>query len=314
MPRRPIDITVPDLSGKRAVVTGGSDGIGLGLATRLAAAGAEVLLPVRNPRKGEAAIAKIRQAHPTANVSLRELDLSSLDSVAALGEALRAEGQPIRILINNAGVMTPPDRQTTVDGYELQFGTNHLGHFALVGHLLPLLRSGHARVTSQISVSANQNSVNWQDLNWERSYKGSHAYSQSKIAFGLFGLELDRRSQAHGWGITSNLSHPGVAPTSLLAARPEIGRDRDTLGVRLIRGLSARGILLGTVESAKLPALYAATAADALGARLYGPNGPGHLGGPPAEQKLYSRLRSAEDARRVWEVSEELSKVSFPNG
>nr|MDT0664688.1 SDR family oxidoreductase [Micromonospora sp. DSM 115978] len=209
MPRTPLNITVPDLAGKRAVVTGGSDGIGRGLATRLAAAGAEVLLPVRNPRKGEAAITTIRQAAPDANVSLRELDLSSLASVAALGEALRDEGRPIHVLVNNAGVMTPPDRQTTVDGFELQFGTNHLGHVALVAELMPLLRAGHARVTSQVSIAANRGAINWDDLNWERSYDGMKAYSQSKIAFGLFGLELGRRSQANGWGVTSNLAHPG---------------------------------------------------------------------------------------------------------
>ena len=309
MPGRLIDIIVPDLSGKRAVVTGASDGIGLGLATRLAAAGAEVLLPVRNPRKGEAATTTIRQRNPNANVSLRALDLSSLDSVAALGEALREEGHPIHILINNAGVMTPPDRQTTADGFELQFGTNHLGHFALVGHLLPLLRVGRARVTSQISVAANRNSINWDDLNWERSYDGMRAYSQSKIAFGLFGLELDRRSQANGWGITSNLSHPGIAPTSLLAARPEVGRDQDTRGVRLIRTLSARGILVGTVQTAQLPALYAATSPDAKSGGFYGPRGLGHMGGPPGKQKLFSRLRSTEDAQRIWQVSEELVNV-----
>lgn len=311
MPRRPIDITVPDLSGKRAVVTGASDGIGLGLATRLAAAGAEVLLPVRNPRKGEAASTTIREKIPDAHVSLRELDLSSLDSVAALGEALRAEGQPIHILINNAGVMTPPDRQTTADGFELQFGTNHLGHFALVAHLLPLLRAGRARVTSQVSVAARSGAINWADLNWERSYDGMRAYRQSKIALGLFGLEFDRRSQANGWGITSNLSHPGVAPTNLLAARAELGRDEEVSGRRIIRALSERGILVGTVETAKFPALYAATAADAQNARLYGPRGPGRLGGPPAEQKLYGPLRRAEDARRIWRVSEELTNVSF---
>ncbi|WP_300012810.1 SDR family oxidoreductase [Pseudonocardia sp.] len=311
MPRTRPDITVPDLSGRRAVVTGASDGIGLGLAGRLAAAGAEVLLPVRNPRKGEAAIARIRRQTPGATVSLRSLDLSSLESVAALGETLRDEDRPIHILVNNAGVMTPPDRQTTADGFELQFGSNHLGHFALVGHLLPLLRAGRARVTSQISVAADQNSINWDDPNWIRSYHGRRAYSQSKIALGLFGLELDRRSRAGGWDITSNLSHPGVAPTNLLAARPEVGRPRDTLSVRLIRALSVRGILLGTVETALLPALLAATAVEARGARLYGPSGPGHLGGSPAEQKVYSRLRSAEDARRVWELSEELTTVSF---
>ncbi|MDT0442857.1 SDR family oxidoreductase [Streptomyces johnsoniae] len=314
MPRAPIDITVPDLSGKRAVVTGASDGVGLGLATRLAAAGAEVLLPVRNPRKGEAAVAHIRQTVTHANVSLRSLDLSSLDSVAALGETLREEGHPIHVLINNAGVMTPPDRQTTTDGFELQLGTNHLGHFALVAHVLPLLRAGHARVTSQISVAANQNAINWDDLNWERSYHGRRAYSQSKIAFGLFGLELDRRSQAGGWGITSNLSHPGIAPTNLLAARPEVGRDRATMGGRMIRAMSARGILVGSVGTAQLPALYAATAADAQGARLYGPSGPGHLRGRPAEQKLYSRLRGAENAQRVWQISEELTRTRFPRG
>ncbi|WP_320772915.1 SDR family oxidoreductase [Streptomyces sp. CRN 30] len=309
MPRGTTDITVPDLSGKRAVVTGASDGIGLGIATRLAAAGAEVLMPVRNPRKGETALAGIRRQFPGADVSLRALDLSSLASVAALGETLLAEDRPIHLLVNNAGIMTPPDRQTTADGFELQFGTNHLGHFALVTHLLPLLRAGHARVTSQISVAANSNAINWDDLNWERSYDGMRAYSQSKIALGLFGLELDRRSEAGGWGVTSNLSHPGIAPTSLLAARPEIGRAKDTAGVRLIRALSARGILAGTVHTARLPALHAATSPDAERRAFYGPSGLGHLGGPPGAQKLYGRLRGADDARRIWRISEELVGV-----
>ncbi len=312
MPRRPIDITVPDLTGKRAVVTGASDGMGLAMARRLAAAGAEVIMPVRNPRKGEAAIAGIRQAVPRANVSLRGLDLSSLASVAALGDTLREEGLPIHILISNAGVMRPPNQQTTVDGFELQFGTNYLGHFALVGHILPLLRAGRARVTSQISVSARRGSINWDDLNWKRSYNEMGAYSQSKIAFGLFGLELDRRSKAHGWGIPSNLSHPGVAPTSLLAARPELGRSEDTPYIRRIRALSARGILLGTLETSKLPALMAATDPAAKRGALYSPSGFGRLGGPPSEQRLYPTLRSAQEAARVWQVSGELTKVPFP--
>ncbi|MFC8086114.1 SDR family oxidoreductase [Streptomyces sp. NPDC057340] len=307
MPRTDFDITVPDLTGRRALVTGASDGIGLGIATRLAAAGAEVLLPVRNPRKGEAALDAIRAQVPGAEVSLRTLDLSSLTSVAELGETLLAEDRPIHLLVNNAGVMTPPARQTTADGFELQFGTNHLGHFALVARLLPLLRAGRARVTSQISVAANRNAINWDDLNWERSYDGMRAYSQSKIAFGLFGLELDRRSAAGDWGITSNLSHPGVAPTNLLAARPEVGRARDTLGVRVIRVLSARGILLGTVRTAQFPALYAATSPQAERGAFYGPGGPGRLGGPPAPQKLYSRLRNTDEARRIWARSEELT-------
>ncbi|MFF0340880.1 SDR family oxidoreductase [Kribbella sp. NPDC004875] len=308
MRRTPIDISVPDLSGKRAVITGASDGMGLGMATRLAAAGAEVVLPVRNPRKGEAAIAAIRRAVPAASVSLRSLDLSSLESVAALGERLRDEGQPIHLLINNAGVMTPPSRQTTADGFELQFGTNHLGHFALVGQILPLLRAGRARVTSQISIAARRGAINWDDVNWERSYDGMRAYRQSKIALGLFGLELDRRSKALGWGITSNLSHPGVAPTSLLAARPELGRSQDTPQVRLIRALSARGVLIGTVETAKLPALMAATGPGTF----YGPGGLGQLGGAPAEHQLYRPLRSRADAEHSWRISEELTKTVLP--
>lgn len=296
------ELTLSDLSGRRAVVTGGSDGMGVVIARRLAAAGAEVVLPVRNESKGEAALAAIRAAVPGARVSLRSLDLSSLASVSTLTDELVAEGEPVHLLVNNAGVMTPPDRQTTADGHELQWGTNHLGHVALVLGLLPVLRAGRARVTSQVSVAAARGTVNFDDLDWQRSYDGMAAYRQSKIALGLFGLELDRRSRAEGWGISSNLSHPGVAPTNLLAARPEVGRDRDTLARRVIRALSARGLLVGTVESAALPALLAATTPDG-GGRMFGPKGLGHVGGPPAEQDLYKPLRDADAARRVWEES-----------
>ncbi|WP_261166697.1 SDR family oxidoreductase [Microbacterium sp. Marseille-Q6965] len=312
MPRRNIDITIPPLDGRRAVVTGGSDGIGLRIATRLARAGARLALPVRNPRKGEAAAGSIRRAVPGAEVELLPLDLSSLDSVAALGERLRADGRPIHVLINNAGVMTPPTRQTTADGFELQFGTNHLGHFALVAQLLPLLRAGRARVTSQLSIAAARGGINWDDPAWARGYNGMRAYRQSKIAVGHFGLELQRRSEALGWGITSNLSHPGVAPTSLLSARPELGRSDDTAGVRMIRWASARGLLAGTPETAALPALHAATSPDARPGRLYGPSGPGHLGGAPAEQAPYRPLRRAGDAARLWRLSEELTGVAYP--
>ncbi|BCJ38726.1 short chain dehydrogenase [Actinocatenispora thailandica] len=310
MPRT-IEISVPDLTGKRALVTGASDGMGLRIAARLARAGAQVIMPVRNQRKGETAVDTIRRSVPGADVSLRELDLSSLASVAALGTTLVEEGRPLHVLINNAGVMTPPDRRTTADGFELQFGTNHLGHVALVAQLLPLLRAGRARVTAQISVAAKRGAINWDDLNWERSYDGMAAYRQSKIAFGLFGLELDRRSQRYGWGITSNLSHPGVAPTNLLAARPELGRDQQSAGRRMIVALSRLG-LMGTVDSAGLPAVHAATAPDARRGGFYGPRGPGHLGGAPGPQKLYPRLRGAAEAERVWAVSEELTRVAFP--
>ncbi|MFJ4173225.1 SDR family oxidoreductase [Microbacterium sp. NPDC089696] len=314
MARRTIDIDIPSLAGRRAIVTGGSDGIGLRIAARLARAGAEVILPVRNPAKGDAAAQSIRAEAPAAAVRTLPMDLSSLDSIAAFGDALSSEGAPVHLLINNAGVMTPPERQTTADGFELQFGTNHLGHFALVGHLLPVLRDGRARVVSQVSVAANERSIRWDDLNAERSYRAMDSYSQSKIAFGLFGLELDRRSAALGWGITSMLSHPGVAPTSLLAARPELGRAQDTLGVRFIRWGSARGLLFGTPDTAALPALYAATSPASRRGGFYGPGGPGHLGGAPAEQRLYSRLRSEQEAHRVWEISEQLTGVVYPRG
>ncbi|CAN5197609.1 SDR family oxidoreductase [soil metagenome] len=307
-----LDIPVPDLTGTRAVVTGASDGIGLAIALRLAAAGAEVVLPVRNTLKGEAAVARILEKVPDARLSLEALDLSSLESVTALAARLTADGRPIHHLINNAGLMTPPEHQTTADGFEIQFGTNHLGHFALVGALLPLLRQSGARVVSQTSIAARRGAMNWDDLNWERSYHVDKAYAQSKVAVGLFGVELQRRSAAGDWGITSAVAHPGVAPTSLLAARPEIGRSNDTTAVRMIRAMSRRGILVGTPESAALPAVMAAaTAARLNGDEMFGPRGPGGVGGPPATMPLYPPLRSAADGARLWASSEELTGIRF---
>ncbi|GAA1477153.1 SDR family oxidoreductase [Nocardioides aestuarii] len=303
------DLDLPDLSGRRAVVTGASDGIGLRIASHLAGAGAEVVMPVRNADKGRAAATQIRDRHPDADLVLADLDLSSLESVADLGEKLRADGAPIHLLVNNAGVMTPPERRTTADGFELQLGTNHLGHVALTAHLLPLLREGRARVVSQTSVAARSGSIHWDDLQWERSYDAMRSYRQSKIACGLFGLELARRSEAAGWGITSVLSHPGVAPTSLLAARPEMGRDGDTREVRMIRWLSRHGLLVGTPETAALPAVLAATTSNP--ADFYGPQGLGNAGGPPGPQKLWKPLQDTETASRLWSVSEELTGVSF---
>lgn len=304
-----LDINVPDLSGKLALVTGASDGVGLEIAARLARAGADILMPVRSPQKGEAAAARIRQRTPAAGIRVLSLDLASLDSVAALAAELRTEGRPIDVLIANAGVMTPPTRQVTRDGFELQLGTNHLGHFALVAQALPLLIEAKARVTSQVSVAADQGAVNWEDPNWARGYDAMKAYSSSKIAFGLFARELQRRSDAAGWGIRSTLSHPGITPTNLLAAQPRMGRPTDTTAVKLIRAMSRRGILVGTPSSAALSAVYAATSPDARGGRLYGPKGFRHLSGLPAEQPVYSRLRSEADGRRVWELSEQLTGV-----
>lgn len=301
--------TIPDLTGRRAVVTGASDGMGLPLAAALAGAGAEVVMPVRTLSKGEAAADRIRSEHPESRVVVHRLDLASLESVEAFSSTLLAEGTPIHVLVNNAGVMTPPERRTTADGFELQLGTNHLGHFALTARLMPLLRAGGARVTSQTSVAARSGEMHWDDLQWERDYDTMKAYRQSKIAVGLFGLELSRRSRAHGWGVTSTIAHPGVAPTSLLAARPEMGRDGDTREVRVIRWLSRHGILVGTVESAKDPALLAATSPAAADGRFYGPKGPGGLGGPAGEQKPWGPLRDDGAAARLWDVSEQLTGV-----
>lgn len=298
-------LTIPDLGGRRVLVTGASDGIGLEIATRFAGAGAEVVVPVRNRTKGAAAVARITERHPGAAVVLEDLDLSSLASVATLGDRLRSDGTPIDVVVGNAGVMNPPERQTTQDGFELQFGTNHLGHVALVGGLLPLLRAAGGRVVMQSSVAAQRASIQWDDLQSERRYVVSRAYAQSKLACALFALELGRRSRAEGWGITTAVSHPGVAPTSLLAARPEIGRAGDTVSVRLIRWLSARGLLVGTPASAAEPALLAATDADLDGA-FVGPTGPGQLGGPAGRRTPWAPVLRRDDAARLWDVSEAL--------
>jgi NAD(P)-dependent dehydrogenase (short-subunit alcohol dehydrogenase family) len=194
MPRTP-EIPLPDLTGRLAVVTGASDGIGHVVARRLAGAGAEVVLPVRSPEKGERAAQRIRDAVAGAVVSTRPLDLSSLASVAGLVDGLVSEGRPVHLLVNNAGVMRPPERQETVDGFELQMGTNHLGHVALTLGLLPLLREGRARVVHQTSVAARSGRVDLDDLDARRSYDVMAAYSASKIAVGLFARELDRRSR-----------------------------------------------------------------------------------------------------------------------
>ncbi len=306
------DVSVPDLSGKLAVVTGASDGIGLGLAGRLAAAGAEVVLPVRNPAKGAAAVARIRAAGPGVRVSLRALDLSSLESVAALGDQLLSEGRPIDFLVNNAGIMEPPIRQETKEGFELQFGTNHLGHFALVTALLPLLRAAGGRVTSQSSIAANLGGIHWDDPQWRAGYKPSAAYSQSKIAQMLFALELDRRSHRWGWSISSNVAHPGITPTNLLAAQPHLGRSKDTVAVRVIRRLGRAGILVQSPEAGPLPALYAAAHPDARGGAFYGPRGFLHLSGAPAEQRIYKNARDLTAAQRIWDLSEQLTGLRFP--
>jgi NAD(P)-dependent dehydrogenase (short-subunit alcohol dehydrogenase family) len=312
MARTTPDVAVPDLTGKLAVVTGASDGIGLGLAGCLARAGAEVIMPVRNPVKGAAAVEQIAASVPGARVAPRELDLSSLASVAAFAAQMVEDGRPIHILVNNAGVMTPPARQVTRDGFELQFATNFLGHFALTAHLLPLLRAGGARVTTQTSIAAASGGINWDDLQWEKKYQAGPAYTQSKIADLLFALELDRRSHAGQWGIVSNAAHPGITATNLLAAHPEMGRPKDTVAVRAGRRLARAGFLFQQVEGGLQPALFAATSPGAKGGVMYGPSGFMHLRGAPAVQATYKPGLSQDDATKIWAVAEQLVGLSIP--
>lgn len=302
------DIDIPDLRGSLALVTGASDGIGAVIASRLARAGAEVIMPVRTRSKGEEAARQIRASSGNPHVSIRSLDLASLDSVARLGRELVDEGRPITILINNAGVMTPPTRRTTADGFELQFGTNHLGHVALTLALLPLLAAGRARVVHQTSIAARRGGIDWDDLNAEAGYDAGRSYRTSKIAVAMWGRELHARSGREGWGITSSLAHPGVSPTNLLDAQPGIGRERQSLGRRVI-GLTTRLGITGTAETAALPALMAATDPAAPGDAFFGPRRI--VGGGPVRVAPWAPFADPIDGPRLWRISASLVGQRF---
>jgi len=309
------DVIVPDLSGKLAVVTGANSGLGLGLASRLSAAGADVIMAIRNRAKGEAAAEQIRATVPSAKLTIKSVDLSSLASVGALGQELVAEGRPIDILINNAGIMQPPQRETTADGFELQFGCNHLGHFALTGHLLPLLRAADgARVTSLSSSAARLGGIKFDDPQWEKRYNATGAYAQSKSANLMFAIELDRRSRRGGWGIVSNAAHPGLCKTNLQLSGPSQGKDSPTLLERFYR-VSRRlaPFMWQEIDEGILPPLYAATSPEAKGEAFYGPHGFLELaGGGVTDAKVLDRARNETDCRRLWELSEQLTGMSFP--
>jgi NAD(P)-dependent dehydrogenase (short-subunit alcohol dehydrogenase family) len=306
---------VPDLSGRLAVVTGSNSGLGFGLARRLSAAGADVVMAIRNRAKGEAAIDEIRATVPDAKLTIKPLDLSSLAGVAALGEQLNADGRPIDILINNAGVMTPPKRDTTTDGFELQFGSNHLGHFALTAHLMPLLRAADSpRVVSLSSLAARQGRIHFDDPQFEKSYSPGQAYGQSKLAVLMFARELDRRSKEAGWGILSDAAHPGLTKTNLQISGPSHGQSKPSTMERLYK-LSWRltPFLWQEIDEGILPALYAATSPQAEGGAFYGPHGIYEAaGGGVAVAKVPARARNDADCRRLWDISEKLTGVSYP--
>ncbi|WP_341393696.1 oxidoreductase [Arthrobacter sp. G119Y2] len=291
---------VPDQSGKTAVVTGSNSGLGLQTALVLAAKGARVELACRDAKRGEAAMQRIRAETGNDDVRVRQLDLGSLESVRAFAAA---QERPVDLLINNAGVMATPHR-TTADGFELQFGVNHLGHFALTGLLLPMLRAAPApRVVTVSSLAHRGGRMDFDDLAAEHSYRPWARYNQSKLANLLFTFELNRRLQARGENLVAAAAHPGFASTNLTAGMHHPAT-LDLLGgfFRLLGQSGARGAL---------PTLYAATAPGVRGGDFYGPDGPGQLRGKPAPVTPAPQARDALAARRLWDVSTKLTGGVF---
>jgi NAD(P)-dependent dehydrogenase (short-subunit alcohol dehydrogenase family) len=289
---------VPGQQGRLAVVTGANTGLGFETAQALAARGASVVLAVRNVEKGKQAAARIGAATPGATVTVQELDLSSLDSVRTAAAGLRAGHPRIDLLICNAGVMYPP-KQATGDGFELQFGTNHLGHFALTGLLLErMLPVPGSRVVTVSSVGHRmQARINFDDLQWERSYSRVRAYGQSKLANLMFTYELQRRLSGAGTTIAV-AAHPGFAATDLMRHSP---------AAAVVAPLFSQDAAMGA-----LPVLRAATDPGVLGGQYYGPAGFLGTRGYP---KLAASSRQSHDEavqRRLWTVSEELTGVTFP--
>ena len=312
MVNRPdLTLVVPDLSGRHVVVTGANSGLGFGLTKRLAAAGAEVVMAVRSSTKGEAAAGTDCRICAAADVRVKLIDLASLASVEAFADELTGEGKPVDILINNAGVMTPPARQETSDGFELQFGSNHLGHFALTGRLLPLLCGG--RVVTVSSIAATQKHIRFDDVNAEREYKPMYSYGIAKLSQLMFGFELQRRSQSGGWAITSNAAHPGLTKTNLLSGT-SYGLPKPTLSSRLTQ-LTWRLLpfMWLDVDEGIKPTLYAAVSDDATGAAYYGPRGLYETaGGGVTFAKLPTSALDLDECHRLWQLSESLTGVTYP--
>jgi len=297
---------IPPQNGRTAVITGATGGLGYETALALAGAGASVVLTGRSDAKGRDALQKIRSQFPDAKISYETLDLASLASVADFAARFAAAHASLDLLVNNAGVMALPTRQTTADGFEMQFGTNYLGHYALTAHLLPLLRRGdRPRVVNLSSLAHRWGAIDFDDLQGLRSYGPAKAYSQSKLAMLVFALELQRRSDAAGWGLMSNAAHPGYARTDLITngpgARGVLSRINKLLGP-LISHSAAEGAL---------PTLFAATSPEAKAAGYYGPNGFYELKGPPEPAKIMPQAKDVAVAARLWDVSAALTGVSF---
>jgi NAD(P)-dependent dehydrogenase (short-subunit alcohol dehydrogenase family) len=290
---------IPDQSGRVAVITGANTGLGYETAAALAERGAHVVLAVRNLDKGKDAAARIAAQSPHADVALQELDLTSLESVRAAADQLRSAHDRIDLLINNAGVMYTP-KSTTKDGFELQFGTNHLGHFAFTGLLLDrLLPVAGSRVVTVSSIGHRiLADIHFDDLQWEHSYNRVAAYGQSKLSNLLFTYELQRRLASQGTTIAA-AAHPGGSSTELGRYLP--------LGLGRVFDVVSQDAAMGA-----LPTLRAATDAAVIGGQYYGPDGFGGMRGYPKVVSSNKKSHDAELQRRLWTVSEELTGVSYP--
>jgi NAD(P)-dependent dehydrogenase (short-subunit alcohol dehydrogenase family) len=294
---------IPSQLGRTAVVTGATSGLGYETALALAKAGSEVILTGRDDRKGQRALEKISREVTGAKAAYERLDLASLASVADFAQRMQAR-QSLDLLINNAGVMALPRRQTTADGFEMQFGTNHLGHFALTARLMPLLRRASGpRVVSVSSLAHRTGSIDFDDLQGAHVYSPWKAYGQSKLACLMFALELQRRSDAAGWNLLSNAAHPGFARTNLFASGPG-GL------VSLATGFAAPLFGHSAADGAR-PSLFAATSPEARPGVYYGPGGFSELRGAPAPALIMPRARDAAAAARLWDVSGKLTGTSF---
>jgi NAD(P)-dependent dehydrogenase (short-subunit alcohol dehydrogenase family) len=300
-------IHVPRQDGRTAIVTG-TGGLGFEVALALARAGADVILAGRNRRKGEQAVAEITAQAPSARVRFEALDLASLPSVAEFAEVVARDFPAVDILICNAGIMSPPERRTTADGMELQFGVNYLGHFALVAALLPQLRqSASPRVVSVTSLAHRYAKVDFGDLQSERKYKPGLAYCRSKLAQAMFAKELQRRSSEEGWGLTSVAAHPGYARTNLFQG------DQARMG--LLKAFSTKliGIVFGhSAAAGAAPIIHAATSPDVTGGELYGPTGLLDMKGPPGRGEFAAVVDDRPTSARLWSISEELAGMRFP--
>ncbi|KIF67842.1 short-chain dehydrogenase [Streptomyces sp. AcH 505] len=304
--------TVPDQHGRLAVVTGANSGTGKEAAKRLAGAGARVVLAVRTVAKGEQARAEILAAHPDARLDVRRIDLAELDSVREFADGLIAEGTPLDLLVNNAGVMSPPSRIATADGFELQMGSNFLGPFALTLRLLPLLLAADApRVATMTSGTANYGTIDFQDLQWEsRRYSAVRSYAQSKLADLILTRQLAVVAAERGWPLLSTAAHPGYTKTNLQTAGASLGTGKPSFTYSLMNRfdiLPSQG-----VEQGAEPLLYAATSPDAVAAGYYGPGGRFGLVGPAAPARTTRRARDTEVNARLWSEAERLTGVTLP--